>query len=143
LLLNQPPAVVLALLRWGVAFQLFLLLIAAGGCGIRVGEVTGTVRIAGSTAPEGLRVAFKAVGTDVETIYANTGIGGKYQLIHRSGKKGIEPGKYTVSLGFWGEQSAQPGALAKLKIPEKFRDGTSTLTCVVPGGGTVFDITVE
>lgn len=120
-----------------------LLLATATGCGIRVGEVTGTVTIAGKPAPEGLRVSFEAQGTDVETIYANTGVGGKYQLIHRSGKKGIEPGMYTVSLGFWGEQSAQPPELRKLNLPADVRDGTSTLACTVPGGGIVFDITVD
>ncbi len=122
---------------------IFTLFICVAGCGIRVGEVTGTVTLSGESAPEGLRVSFQARGTDVETIYANIGIGGRYQLIHRSGKKGIEPGTYSVSLGFWGEQSAQPGKLAKLKIPKGYRDGTSTLVCNVPGGGTVFDITIE
>ncbi len=120
-----------------------LLLATATGCGIRVGEVTGTVMIAGKPAPEGLRVSFEAQGTDVETIYANTGVSGKYQLIHRSGKKGIEPGEYTVSLGFWGEQSAQPPELRKLNLPDDVRDGASTLVCNVPGGGIVFDITVD
>ena len=126
-----------------VATVAILLLTMTAGCGIRVGEVTGTVMIGGKPAPEGLRVSFKAQGTDVETIYANTGVGGKYQLIHRSGKKGIEPGVYTVSLGFWGEQSAQPPELRKLQLPVDVRDGTSTLACTVPGGGIVFDITVD
>lgn len=120
--------------------HLLLLLALATGCGIRVGEVTGTVLVSGEPAPEGLRVAFTAQGTDVETIYANTGVGGKYQLIHRSGKKGIEPGRYSVSLGFWGDQKSQPPSLQKLKIPANFLDGTSTLTCDVPGGGIVFNI---
>jgi hypothetical protein len=123
-------------------FTIFLLT-STVGCGIRVGEVTGTVTVEGEPAPEGVRVSFTAQGTDVETIYANTGVGGKYQLIHRSGKKGIEPGRYTVSLGFWGDQKAQPPTLQKLKIPAAFFDGTSTLTCDVPGGGIVFDINAE
>ena len=123
-------------------FTIFLLTSTAG-CGIRVGEVTGIVTIEGEPAPEGVRVSFTAQGTDVETIYANTGVGGKYQLIHRSGKKGIEPGRYTVSIGFWGDQKSQPPTLQKLKIPREFFDGTSTLTCDVPGGGIVFDINAE
>ena len=132
-----------AQLRFGNISLIFVFLTTLIGCGVRVGEVTGTVKLFGKAAPEGLRVAFQAQGSDVETIYANTGVGGKYQLIHRTGKKGIEPGTYTVSLGFWGDQSTQPGDLGKLKIPRNFRDGTSTLVCEVPGGGTVFDIVVE
>lgn len=132
-----------AQLRFGNGALILVFLTTLVGCGVRVGEVTGTVKLFGKAPPEGLRVAFKAKGTDVETIYANTGVGGRYQLIHRSGKKGIEPGTYTVSLGFWGDQSTQPGDLGKLKIPRNFRDGTSTLVCEVPSGGTVFDIVVE
>ncbi len=113
------------------------------GCGIRVGEVTGTVTIHGEPAPEGLRVMFQAKDSDAETIYANTGVGGRYQLIHRSGKKGIEPGIYRVSIDFWGEQAFRPPELAKVEIPESFRDGNSSLTCTVPSGGTVFDIAIE
>ena len=132
-----------AQLRFGNGALILVFLTTLVGCGVRVGEVTGTVKLFGKAAPEGLRVAFQAQGTDVETIYANTGVGGRYQLIHRTGKKGIEPGTYTVSLGFWGDQSTQPGELGKLKIPKNFRDGTSTLFCEVPSGGTVFDIVVE
>ena len=113
------------------------------GCGIRVGEVTGTVTIHGEPAPEGLRIMFQAKDSDAETIHANTGVGGHYQLIHRSGKKGIEPGIYRVSIDFWGEQGFRPPELAKVEIPESFRDGNSSLTCTVPSGGTVFDIAIE
>ncbi len=113
------------------------------GCGIRVGEVHGTITIHGEPAPEGLRVMFQAQDSDAETIYANTGVGGHYQLIHRSGKKGIEPGTYLVSIDFWGEQAFRPPELSKVEIPESFRDGNSSLTCTVPSGGTVFDIAVE
>ena len=113
------------------------------GCGVRVGEVHGTVTIYGEPAPEGLRVMFQAQDSDAETIHANTGVGGHYQLIHRSGKKGIEPGTYLVSIDFWGEQAFRPPELAKVEIPQSFRDGNSSLTCTVPSGGTVFDIAIE
>ena len=113
------------------------------GCGIRVGEVTGTVTIHGEPAPEGLRVMFQAEDSDAETIYANTGVGGRYQLIHRSGKKGIEPGVYLVSIDFWSEEAFRPPELKKLEIPQNFRDANSSLLCTVPSGGIVFDIAVE
>ena len=113
------------------------------GCGVRVGEVHGTVTIHGEPAPEGLRVMFQAQDSDAETIHANTGVGGHYQLIHRSGKKGIEPGTYLVSIDFWGEQAFRPPELAKVEIPQSFRDGNSSLTCTVPSGGTIFFITIE
>ncbi len=113
------------------------------GCGIRVGEVTGTVTIYGEPAPEGLRVMFQAKDSDTETIYANTGVGGRYQLIHRSGKKGIEPGVYLVSIDFWSEKAFRPPELKNLEIPQKFRDANSSLLCTVPSGGIEFDIAVE
>ena len=113
------------------------------GCGIRVGEVSGTVTIHGEPAPEGLRVMFQSKDSDAETIFANTGVGGRYQLIHRPGKKGIEPGTYLVSIDFWGEGAFLPPELAKVEIPKKYRDGNSSLTCTVPSGGTVFDIAIE
>ena len=113
------------------------------GCGIRVGEVHGTVTIHGEPAPEGLRVMFRAKDSDAETIYANTGVGGHYQLIHRSGKKGIEPGVYLVSIDFWSEEAFRPPELKDIEIPKSFRDANSSLECTVPGGGTVFDIAVE
>ena len=113
------------------------------GCGVRVGEVHGTVTIHGEPAPEGLRVMFQSQDSDAETIHANTGVGGHYQLIHRSGKKGIEPGTYLVSIDFWGEQAFRPPELAKVEIPQSFRDGNTSLICTVPSGGTVFDIAIE
>ncbi len=84
------------------------------GCGIRVGEVSGPVTIHGKPAPEGLRVMFQSSDSDTETIFANTGVGGRYQVIHRSGKKGIEPGTYLVSIDFWGESAFLPPELAKV-----------------------------
>ena len=125
--------------------QLFVLApcVLTLGCGIRVGEVHGTVTIHGEPAPEGLRVMFRAKDSDAETIYANTGVGGHYQLIHRSGKKGIEPGVYLVSIDFWSEEAFLPPELKDIEIPTSFRDANSSLECTVPSGGTVFDIAVE
>ncbi|MGB0655406.1 MAG: hypothetical protein ACPGMQ_08250 [Pirellulales bacterium] len=124
-------------------FLLVSLIPCVCGCGIRVGEVSGTVTIHGEPAPEGLRVMFQAKDSNAETIHANTGVGGHYQLIHRSGKKGIEPGNYVVSIDFWGEKSFLPPELREIEIPEKYRDGNSAMVCTVPSGGTVFDIAVE
>lgn len=110
------------------------------GCGVSLCDVSGRVSIDGKPVPPGLKITFTPHGDDQQPILAMTENDGRYVVIHRTGKPGVPPGKYSVSVGFWGDASMNPPGISSLKIPEEFRDGTSTLVCDVRGGKTEFNI---
>lgn len=113
------------------------------GCGISLCEVSGVVSIDGKPAPPGMKIAFTPRGRDAEPTLAMTENEGRYLVIDRTGRPGLRAGSYTVSLGFWGDPSMNPPGLADLKIPEEFRDGSSTLVCEARGGRLEFNIDVR
>ena len=125
-----------------IAVPALISISAAAGCGPRLIDVTGQVVIDGKPAPPGLKVVFEPRGGTAEPILSATDTAGRYRLIDRSGKAGVAPGPYVVSIGFWGEASASPPELASLKIPEQYLVGSSTLECLVGHTSTVFDIDI-
>jgi hypothetical protein len=113
------------------------------GCEVPLSEVAGSVLINGKPAPPGLKIVFQPQREGAEPILSATDYKGRYQLIHRSGKTGIAAGTYVVSLGLWGEAAENPPELAAIKIPERYRTGSSTLECVVGRTATTFDIDIR
>lgn len=128
-------------LRLGAATLLFSTALASG-CGVVLSDVTGRVVIDGKAAPPGLKITFEPRGGAAEPIFSATDQEGHYRLIDRSGKSGVSPGAYVVSLGFWGDGSVNPPELAAIKIPERYRTGSSTLECTVGRTATTFDIDI-
>jgi hypothetical protein len=123
----------------------FALVVAALliGCSVRLSDVTGQVLINDKAAPPGLKITFTPQDGKGEPIHSATDTEGRYRLIHRSGKTGIRPGTYLVSLGFWSDPETNPPELSSLNFPSDVREGTSTLVCVVHAGGMEFDINVR
>lgn len=113
------------------------------GCEIPLSEVTGSVVINGKPAPPGLKIVFQPQRDGAEPILSATDYKGRYQLIHRSGRTGIAAGTYVVSLGLWGEAAENPPELAAIKIPERYRIGSSTLECTVGRAPKTFDIEIR
>ena len=73
-------------------------LAGCGGSSVpTLAPVSGTIQMAGAPAG-GVTVMFTPTGsTKTAGAFGVTGPDGKYELVHRSGERGIEPGTYTVS----------------------------------------------
>jgi hypothetical protein len=90
-------------MRCLLGFRVLVLAVSGSllGCGgsatPKLAPVTGTIQVAGEPAA-GVTVMFNPTGaTKTAGAFGVTGPDGKYELVHRSGEKGIEPGTYTVS----------------------------------------------
>jgi hypothetical protein len=129
-----------SLMRWPFCLILLIAVVSAVGCGRHLCKVTGAVSINGKQAPAGLKITFTPQDADAEPILAVTENDGSYVLIDRSGRLGAPSGDYSVSVGFWGDESMNPPGLKGLKISEGYRDGSSTLTCSVRPGMGPFNI---
>jgi hypothetical protein len=122
----------------------------ASGCGggIHRSEVTGTVTIAGKPVAQGVQVVFTPQGPDAEVTIGVTNDSGRYTMYHKPGMKGLPVGSYIVSIKQPGDDTSGPGlilppSLAGIKIPDRYRTGTSTLECVVGRAPTTFDIDIR
>lgn len=127
------------------------------GCGggstvPKLAPVTGTVSIDGKPAA-GVTVAFNPTGSTKSTGGMGvTGPDGKYQVVHRSGEAGIEPGSYAVTFSrmMQADGSPLPAGTSPLDvdaqetIPDQFRDPakSSHKAEVKPEGGT-FDFGID
>jgi hypothetical protein len=130
----------------------FLVGCGGGSAVPKLAPVSGTVQIKGEPTSD-VMVIFSPTG-DTKTTGASgvTGPDGKYQLMHRSGEPGIEPGKYAVTFSRMMTSDGKPvpagtsptdvGAVES--IPERFRDpATPAHTAdVKPEGGT-FDFAID
>jgi len=129
--------------RWCGCLACLTIVVSAAGCGRQLCKVAGAVSINGKQAPAGLKITFTPQNADAEPILAVTENDGSYILIDRSGKLGAPPGDYIVSVGFWGDESANPPELKGLKISEGYGTGSSTLTCPVRPGMEPFHINIS
>jgi hypothetical protein len=125
-------------------------LTVAAGCsrGVHRAEVTGTVTLAGKPVTQGVQVVFTPQAPDGEATVGVTNDRGRYMMYHKPGMKGLLAGTYTVSIKQPGDDSPGPGLilppeLAAIKIPERYRTGSSTLECVVGRTPTTFDIDIH
>ena len=110
--------------------------------------VSGTVKINGEPAAD-VNVTFSpTAGAKTTGASATTGADGKYQLMHRSGELGVEPGSYGVLFSKYlmpdgspvpaGQSPTDSGA--NESIPERFRSpDTPAHTATVPAEGGTFD----
>ncbi len=127
----------------------FCLLVGSGcGGGVHRAEVTGTVMLAGKPVTQGVQVVFTSQAPDVEAMIGVTNDRGRYTMYHKPGMKGLPAGTYVVSIKQPGDDTAGPGLilpaeLAAIKIPERYRTGSSTLECVVGRTATTFDIDIR
>ena len=131
-----------------------VLLAGCGGGGSEIptlAPVTGTVQFKGQPT-EGVIVFFSPMKTTQTTGASGvTGPDGKYELLHRSGKPGIEPGEYAVTfsrLMLADGKPVPPGispteAGAVETMPPRFQDTTNPVhTATVPDAGGSFDFSV-
>jgi|GEM_PF-727868 len=127
-----------------------LCLACASGCGggVHRSEVTGTVTIAGKPVTQGVQVVFTPQAPDAEVMTGVTNDSGRYTMYHKPGMKGLPAGTYSVSIKQPGDDTAGPGlilppSLAGIKIPERYRTGSSSLECVVGRAPVTFDIDIR
>ena len=127
------------------------------GCGggstvPKLAPVSGTVSIDGAPAA-GVTVSFNPTGSTKTTGGMGvTGPDGKYELVHRSGEVGVEPGSYAVTFSRMMMKDGQPlpAGTSPIEvesvesIPAQFRDAatSSHKADVKPEGGT-FDFGIE
>ncbi len=124
------------------AAPILISITVSAGCGPMLSDVTGRVMIDGKPAPPGLKVVFEPRSGATEPILSATDTEGRYRLVDRSGKTGVAPGTYLVSIGLWGDESTSPPELAVIKIPKEYRIGSSTLECKVGQTTVTFDIDI-
>jgi hypothetical protein len=130
-------------------FRMLVLGIAGSlvGCGgstaPKLAPVTGIIQVAGEPTG-GVTVMFNPTGTTKTAgAFGVTGPDGKYELVHRSGELGIEPGTYTVTFSRMLMPDGKPlpkdmsptDAGAVESIPPALRSRSDT-TEVKPEGGT-------
>jgi hypothetical protein len=128
---------------------LLLLGLVTAGCSSRTSRypVEGVLTIDGKPVPQGLQVVFAPEATDAEPCIGVTNDKGQYVMYFKPGMKGLPAGTYAVSImspsdGVSGTVNLPP-ELAGIAIPERYWRGRSTLTCVVPRGGTTYDIALK
>ena len=82
--------------------QIFLVFVLLCGCGKKIVTVTGEVLYEGSPAKDVVLLFEPRSGATqvAESGVAVTGADGRFKLESSSGKRGIEPGTYTVYLGW-------------------------------------------
>lgn len=120
-----------------VCLPVACLVVAAAGCGLRITEVSGTVRIDGKPA-KGLQVVFQPDKEGLPRALAATDAQGVYRLGRQGPGKpsGAAAGKYTVRVTADGDDPQAP------QIPERY-GAKSDLTCEVkPGMPNTFDIDI-
>ncbi|MDZ4689606.1 MAG: carboxypeptidase-like regulatory domain-containing protein [Planctomycetaceae bacterium] len=126
----------------------FLAGCGGGGAPVpKLAPVSGTVQIDGAPAAS-VTVNFSPSGQTKSTGASGvTGSDGKYQLTHRSGELGIEPGAYTVTFSrLMADGKPVPAGIsptdvgAEESIPERQRAHQQVID--VPATGGTFDFTV-
>ena len=128
-----------------VAFSFTLLLVA--GCGPKGHdrtEVSGMVTLDGQPLPSGLTVKFTPQESGKPVGEGGIDVKSRYFIYGAPGDIGLNPGTYTVSVEvpFADEPGpySGPPELEKVKIPEAYQTGKSSLTYTAPSGGGTFDI---
>lgn len=114
--------------------------------------VSGIVEINGKPASAVTVIFTPASATSTSGASATTGPDGKYELMHRSGELGIEPGTYGVLFSRYLMPDGSPvppgqsptDAGANETIPERFRNFESPpQTVTVPAEGGTFDLEIS
>ena len=114
-----------------------LVTLCAAGCGLRITEVAGTVRIDGKPA-KGVQVVFQPEKEGLPRALAATDASGAYRLVRQGpgNKTGAAAGRYRVRLSADNDDPTAP------RIPDRY-NAKSDLTCDVrPGSANTFDIDV-
>jgi hypothetical protein len=128
------------------------------GCGVGGSEipplvpVTGTVLVDGEPAA-GVNVTFNPTADTKSTgASGTTGPDGKYELMHRSGELGVEPGSYVVFFSRYMMPSGEPvpagqsptESEAVESLPERYRNPEAAIEkATVPAEGGSFDFEVS
>ncbi len=94
------------------------LVMASIGCGNGLSSLTGTVRVDGQPAPEGVSLEFSPTAAGGAPSYCSTDSQGRYEAAFTFREKGIQPGEHRVRLVPGG---AGPGGPSKM--PEFGPDG--------------------
>lgn len=130
--------------RWLVVAAVLVI-----GCGKQYPSrypVEGILSIDGRPAPQGMQILFTPEGPDAEPCRAVTNDSGRYVAYHRPGMKGLLPGHYVVSVVSPEDDVSGtlivPPQLAGIKIPVRYRAGSSELKCEVGRNGATFDVDI-
>lgn len=113
-------------------------LLAAGGCGLRITEVSGTVQIDGKPA-KGVQVVFQPEQQELPRALATTGAEGRYRLVRQGpgNKPGAAAGRYRVRLSADNDDPSAP------RIPDRYGAKSDLIYEVKPGRPNIFDIDVS
>lgn len=107
------------------------------GCGLRITEVSGTVRIDGKPA-KGLQVVFQPEKEGLPRALATTDAQGAYRLVRQGpgNKTGAAAGRYRVRLAADNDDPAAP------RIPDRYNAKSDLTYEVKAGAANTFDIDV-
>jgi hypothetical protein len=121
-----------------------LFVIGCGSKGHDRTEVSGMVTLDGEPLPSGLTIKFTPQESGKPVGQGGVDVKSRYFIYGAPGEIGLNPGTYTVSVEvpFADEPGpySGPPELAKVKIPEAYQTGKSTLTYTAPSGGGTFNI---
>lgn len=117
---------------------LVVLAVAGAGCGLRITEVSGTVRIDGKPA-KGLQVVFQPEQEGLPRALAATDAQGVYRLGRQGPGKpsGAAAGKYVVRVNADSDDPQAP------QIPERYGAKSELRFDVKPGMPNTFDIDIS
>ena len=131
---------------WFITTFSFSLLLVAG-CGPKGHnrtEVSGLITLDGELLPSGLTVKFTPQESGKPVGAGSVDRESRYFIYGAPGEIGLNPGTYSVSVEvpFADEPGpySGPPELEKVKIPEAFQTGKSSLTYTAPSGGGTFNI---
>lgn len=117
-------------------------------------EVTGAVTLDGESLSNASVIFTPQPGTKGNGAFGVTDNSGKYSLSHKSGKAGIEPGKYYVTFSKWAMPDGSPipegktaaDVEAKQVVPKKFLTVTDIgpkTVAEVKANGDTFDFDLK
>lgn len=107
------------------------------GCGLRITEVSGTVRVDGKPA-KGLQVVFQPEKEGLPRALATTDAQGMYRLVRQGpgNKSGAAAGRYRVRLAADNDDPAAP------RIPDRYGAKSDLIYEVKAGAANTFDVDI-
>lgn len=121
----------------GISGAIMLAAAVVTGCGLRITEVSGTVRVDGKPA-KGLQVVFQPEKEGLPRALATTDAQGMYRLVRQGpgNKTGAAAGRYRVRLAADNDDPAAP------RIPDRYNAKSDLTYEVKAGAANTFDVDI-
>ena len=122
-------------------FVMLAILVLLAGCGVpavKLGYVSGTIKIDGQPAP-GIGVTFSPTASGGTTSSGYSDEQGRYEAAFTFRKKGVMLGENVASFSI---PPGESSSTSKIKLPKKYSDGEGVIVNVKSGKQTIdFDLT--